>query len=41
MTTELEQFKKWHEQTKRYIQLIKGVDKLKEQLKKMGKYKVS
>lgn len=39
--TELEQFKQWHRQTKRYLNLLKGVDKLKEQLKSMGKYPVS
>lgn len=32
--TELEQFKKWLEQTKRYLELIKDVDKIKEALEK-------
>lgn len=32
--TELEQFKKWLEQTRRYFKLIKDLDTIKELLKK-------
>ncbi len=37
MTTELEQFKKWMKETKRYQKLIKGVDELRVALKQARK----
>ena len=34
--TELEQFTNWYKETRRYLKLIKDVDKIRNMLKKQG-----